>query len=62
MCLFVLMGMWSDPRVLTTFQDVVGARYGEQKLIFGGDGSELIYCRVNPQVTLYLCTGKVQCY
>ena len=32
-----MIGRWSDPRLLTTLQDVVGARSGEQKVISGDD-------------------------
>ena len=31
----MMIGRWSDPRVLTTLQDVVGARLGEQKVMSG---------------------------
>ena len=34
----MMMGRWSEPRVLTTFHEVVAARLGEQKVISGDDG------------------------
>lgn len=34
----IMIGRWSDPRVLTTLQDVVAARFGEQKVMSGDDG------------------------
>ena len=33
----MMIGRWSDPSLLTTLQDVVGARLGEQKVMSGDD-------------------------
>ena len=34
----MMIGRWSEPRVLTTLHDVVGARLGEQKVMSGEEG------------------------
>ena len=34
----IMIGRWSEPRVLTTLQDVVGARLGVQNVMSGDDG------------------------
>ncbi len=42
----MMIGRWSDPRVLTTFQNVVGARLGEQKVMSGDDGRKRAWCGI----------------
>ena len=39
----IMIGRWSDPKVLTTFHDVVGARLGEQKVMSGDEGAKFAW-------------------
>ena len=39
-----MIGRWSEPKALTTFHDVMGARLGEQKVISGDDGVKVAWC------------------
>lgn len=37
-CVVMMMGRWSEPKVPTTLHDVVGERLGEQNVMSGDDG------------------------
>ena len=34
----MMIGRWSNPRAATTFQEVVGVKQGEQKVMSGDEG------------------------